>query len=52
MSLSGLDCENKTNARVYLAPLDISPFGFNLEIATFGDSKIYYVKANWVAYGE
>ena len=52
VSLSGLDCENKTNARVYLTALDISPCGFNLEIATYGDSKIYYVKANWVAYGE
>ena len=52
VSLAGLDCEYSKNTRVYVSALDISICGFNLEMATFGDSKIYYVKANWVAYGQ
>ena len=52
VSLTGFDCDSQKNARVYLKALDVSTDGFNLEMATFGDSKIYYVKASWDAYGQ
>ena len=52
VSLKGIDCNNNKNIRVYVNALDITTVGFNLEMATYGDSKIYYVKAGWVAYGQ
>ena len=51
VSLTGLDCEGKFNTRVYICAKDINICGFNLEIATCGDSKVYYAKVNWISFG-
>ena len=51
VSLTGVDCDNKFHTRVYICAKDINICGFNLEIATYGDSKVYYAKVNWISFG-
>ena len=51
VSLTGVDCDNKFNTRIYISAKDINICGFNLEIATYGDSKVYYAKVNWISFG-
>ena len=51
VSITGLECDNKSNSRVYISAKDITISGFNLEIATYGKSKIYYIRVNWMSFG-
>ena len=51
VSLIGVDISNKTNGRIYINAKDIDICGFNLEIATYGDSKIYFAKVSWISLG-
>ena len=51
VSLIGFDADKGYNCRLYVQAKDIDICGFNLEIATYGDSKIYYAKVSWVSFG-
>jgi hypothetical protein len=50
--LNTLDVEQAINTRVSVAPINISATGFDIQVSTWADSKVYSVGISWVAYIE
>jgi H-type lectin domain-containing protein len=49
VNLGVLDADAQPNLRVRLQALNITSVGFTLRIATWADTKLYAVGANWIA---
>ena len=52
VGVSALDADKNLNVRYSIAPKSISRDGFTVEVATWGDSKIYTICGFWVAHAE
>jgi H-type lectin domain len=50
--LNMLDAEQATNARAAVSPINITANGFEIQVTTWGDSKVYGVGITWFAYVE
>lgn len=48
--LSSIDTERGANTRLTVSTANITSTGFDVTITTWGDSRVYGVKANWIAY--
>lgn len=49
-AISSLDISNSHNARVTCSANNITPYGFSIRIETWGDSIVYDVGVEWIAY--
>lgn len=52
VALQGVDIIHDHNARAYLEVRDITHDGFELTLHTWGDTKIWKLKASWLAFLE
>jgi hypothetical protein len=50
LSLAGIDSDHQFNLRLRLDAEDVQPDEFNIRISTWGDTLIYHVWVNWIAY--
>jgi hypothetical protein len=51
-ALSHIDTENETNTRLAVSPQNISVSGFDINVSTWSDSKVYAVSIAWFAHTE
>lgn len=52
VTLSMLDADSKTNVRLNVEATAISRDGFTVKITTWGDTKLFGVGGNWIAYAK
>jgi hypothetical protein len=52
VGVSALDADKNTNVRYSVNPKSISRDGFTIEIATWGETKIFTICGFWVAHAE
>lgn len=52
VGVSALDADKNLNVRYSIAAKSISRDGFTIEVATWGDSKIFTICGFWVAHAE
>jgi uncharacterized protein YoxC len=50
--LNALDADQTTNIRIGVAPINITTTGFEIQIGTWAETKVYSVGIAWVAYVE
>ena len=50
-SLAGIDAGNAANLRIISVPHSVTMHGFDLEIRTWADTRIFYVCVSWMATG-
>ena len=50
VNLGVVDADAQPNLRVRVQALNVTNVGFTLRIATWADTKLYAVGANWVAF--
>ncbi len=51
-ALSRIDTDTKANTRIVVSPQNISVNGFDINVSTWADSKVYGVSIAWFAYAE
>lgn len=49
VNLGVLDADAQPNLRVDVSAINVSNIGFTLRIRTWADTKLYAVRANWLA---
>jgi hypothetical protein len=52
VTVSSLDSDNGANLRFNVEATAISRDGFTVKITTWGDSKLFGIGGNWIAYTE
>ena len=51
LGLTGFDMDQGTSGRVSLKAVDISAFGFTVQITTWRDTRVFAVEFAWLAVG-
>jgi hypothetical protein len=49
INLAALDSDGQHNLRVTVNPINVTNVGFTVRISTWADTKLYAVRASWIA---
>jgi hypothetical protein len=51
LALTGFDLDQQQSSRIHLYPAGITPAGFQAQVSTWRDTRVYSVSFTWLAIG-